>query len=562
MIRNRNKFLTGVMALMVATPLAAASAQDYTPKPGVGMAPIMDGPGERSSAGSKPQPVIQKATSANDAYMGGAAAPGTVSKDSSSDMPKASNGEDLSRVAAAQAEKAEDMDINIHTIQTADGKAPEQTLGAVLRWAYDNNPTIRAARQELYATQENLPQAQAGWKPTASANANVTKTWLDGTGDPDGSTEKGIGAEVQQPLYRGGRTVASTDSAENLILAQRAFLKATEQDVMISVITAYMNVLRDQALYDLSVNNREVIARQLEASRARFDVGDVTRTDVSQSEARLAQAEAGVTNAIGQLRSSLAVYEQVVGMPAGRLVYPKVKVSIPASRDAAVSQAETDNPSVVAAEFLRNAAEHDIDRVFGELLPEVGLFAQWNQAWDPSPGLYDDSSDTAIGVRATIPLYEAGATRSRVRQAKHTESQRLLQISEARRLARQQAVSSWEDLAAARAEITSREAQVVATRVARDGVKQEAELGTRTILDALDADQEYLDAQTALVTAQRDEVVAQYFLASTVGTLTPDSLGFPELSHMEGYDAHLDDITSRVFSMDTENTVDHGDNGL
>ena len=543
MTLNRTKFLTGVMALIIATPLAAASAQDYQAKPGVGMAPIMDGPG---TPGYKSAPVQVDAP-----YQGGADAPAMRATTPT-----------VAQSAAAKGAKSGDMNINIHTIQTAEANAPEQSLESVLRWAYDNNPSIRAARQELYGTQENLPQAQAGWKPTAEATANVTKTWLDGSGQPDGSTEKGIGASISQPLYRGGRTVASTDSAENLILAQRAFLKATEQDVLLSVITSYMNVLRDQALYDLSVNNREVIARQLEASRARFDVGDVTRTDVSQSEARLAQAEAGVTNAIGQLRSSLAVYEQVVGMPAGRLVYPQVNVDLPATRDAAITLAESDNPSVQAAEFLRNSAERDIDRVFGELLPEVGLFASWNRAYDPSPGLYDETTSQAVGIQAVFPLYEAGATRSRVRQAKHVESQRLMQITEARRLARQQAVSNWEDLAASRAAITSRQAQVEASRIARDGVKQEAELGSRTILDALDAGQEYLDAQTALVTAQRDDVVAEFSLASTLGMLTPVTLGFPELDRMAGYDAHLEDITGRIFSMDTENTVDHGENGL
>ncbi|MGZ9096673.1 MAG: TolC family outer membrane protein [Micavibrio sp.] len=428
-------------------------------------------------------------------------------------------------------------------------KAPEQNLFEALRWAYDNNPTILAARAELLATQERLPQAQAGWKPSAEASTDITKTWVDGSSSGDGSTEKSMGLSASQPVYRGGRTVAETGSARNAIMAQRAFLMATEQDILLQVVTAYMNVIRDQSLYDLALNNKDVIARQLEASNARFEVGDVTRTDVSQSEARLAESEANRVDALGNLRSSLAVYQRVTGLPPGDLRFPDLTLPIPATLDEAVVMAEDYNPVVLAADFLRHSAEKDIDTVFGELLPEIGLFGTYNHTIDPSPGTSDDQTTSAIGISATVPLYEAGSTRSRVRTAKHIAQQRRIEVHEAQRLARQQTISSWEDLLASQAEILSRKAQVEASRIARDGVHKEAELGTRTILDALDADQELLDAESALITAQRNEVVAEYTLATTLGLMTPETLGFPELSR--DYDEHIREITGKIFSTNT-----------
>jgi TolC family type I secretion outer membrane protein len=432
----------------------------------------------------------------------------------------------------------------------------QQNLSDALRWSYDNNPTINAARAELLATQERLPQALAGWKPSAEASTSVRKTWVDGSGNNDGSTEKTVGLEASQPLYRGGRTVAQTASAKNAIMAQRAFLMATEQGTLLQVVTAYMNVIRDQSLYDLAVNNKDVIGRQLEATNARFEVGDVTRTDVSQSQARFSQAEATRVNALGALRSSMAIYQRVTGLPPATLSTPQISLPIPATMDAAIEMAENYNPSVLAADFLHRSAKEDIDTVFGELLPEVGLFGAYNHTIDPSPGNADDSTVSAIGVSATMPLYRGGATQSRVRQTKSTAQQRMIQVEEAQRLARQQTASSWESLLASQAEILSRRAQVEASRIARDGVHKEAELGTRTILDALDADQELLDAESALVTAQRNEVVARFTLATTLGLMTPETLGFPELAR--DYNIHIDEINGKIFSNSTEFGKDIG----
>jgi len=461
---------------------------------------------------------------------------------------------DADNVLMRDATMMEALNPNDPTLTVASGATNNLrevlSLGQALRYAYESNPTILAARRELMATQERLPQAQAGYKPTAQATAEAAYIDSDSGGSSSDGTEKTVGASIDQPLYRGGRTTSEITSAKNIIMAQRAFLNATEHDVLLQVVTAYMNVLRDQSLYDLAINNREVIGRQLEASRARFEVGDITRTDVSQSEARLAGAEANVVRALGDLRASRAVFRQVTGLDAGEtLELPAQSLALPNNLEDAVKTSESYNPSVLAAMFLEQAAQNDIDTIFGELLPSVGLFARVSHTVDPVGSNASDRTTSSIGVGATVPLYEGGATRSRVRAAKSTAIQRKWQVDESVRLARQQTVSAWESLTATQSEILSRRAQVEANRIARDGVHKEAELGTRTILDALDADQELLDAESDLVTAQRNEVVARYTLATTLGFMTPAVLGFAELT--QDYNDHINEITGKILSTGT-----------
>ena len=448
-------------------------------------------------------------------------------------------------------------EIDVDAEMTA-GSTTDQTqsLYDAMRYAYDHSSTIRAARQELLAVQENLPQAQAGFKPTAGASAGVTKTWLDSSpvATSDGSLEKDIGVSISQPIYRGGRTVSGISNAKNGIMAQRALLNAIEAQVLLDVVTAYMNVLRDQTLLELATNNRDVIGKQLDATNARFDVGDVTRTDVSQAKARMADAASSIITARGQLQSSCAIYQQVVGLPVGRLSMPKMVMPIPESLDASVDMALTYNPNVIASQFIQDAAKDNIDVIGGELLPTVGLGAGITKAYDPSPGTLRDQTIKSVGLTASIPLYEAGSVRSRVRQAKNIAGQREVEVIRSKDAARELTVSSWENFQAAKAEIESRKEQVKANAIAREGVHKEAELGTRTILDALNADQELLNSRSALVTARRDEVVARYTLASAIGLMNPNAAGFPELTR--DYNDHIQEITGKIFSTGTDYTPD------
>ncbi len=405
---------------------------------------------------------------------------------------------------------------------------PTQSLQRSLEWTYQNNPTLQAARAQLRAIQEQLPQAYAGWKPTVLGEASITNTDIDGSnfGGATGSTAKDVVLSLNQPIYRGGTTFANVKGARAVIQAQLASLSKVEQDVLLDAATAYMNVLRDQALLDLSQNNYDVIDKQREATQDRFDVGELTKTDVSQAEARLAGAQSDIINARGNLKTSKAIFQQIIGFMPGALEKPNIELVDPLDLETAIIQGEETSPDVLTSFYLHQASENDIDSVFGELLPEVSFSSSWNRTRDPAPGLIDEQTTKAIGITATIPLYQAGSVRSRVREAKYTSNQRLLQITETKREVRQRIISAWEDLQAARAEIDSRKAQVDAAAIAREGVHSEAELGSRTILDALDADQELLDAKVALVTAQRNKTVAEFGLLAVLGFLTPEKLQF------------------------------------
>ncbi len=404
-----------------------------------------------------------------------------------------------------------------------------ETLEDVLRWSYVNNPSLQSARASYRAVKEELPQAKAGWRPTVTGEASVLTEDIDAGIEADGTTSKDIGVDIDQPLYRGGRTVAAIGSAEKLILARHELLMSDTQGLMLSVATAFVDVLRDRALVELADNNKALIERQLQATKDRFQVGELTRTDVAQAEARLARAESDRIAAVGLLERSRAIYEQVIGRLPEKLSQPKINFNFPQTLDEALEISEKNNPEILAAAYLHESSQKDIDTVFGELLPEIGLTAGMGKTLDPQPGAREDTTTKLLGLTATIPIYQGGATVSRVRQAKHTANQRYLEILDSRRRIRQQTVTSWEGLDTARSEIKSRQSQVDATRTAQEGVRQEALLGSRTILDTLDANQEYLDAQVALVISRRNEVVAAYTLARMLGLLTPESLGFPEI---------------------------------
>lgn len=439
------------------------------------------------------------------------------------------------------------------SVAAEDESAPVTQLIDVLRWTYENNPTLHAARAELKAVQEEVPQALGGWRPNIEASGNISSVDIDddpNTGAADGTTSKEVELAFSQPLFRGGRTVAAVDGAEDKVMAQRALLTSLEQDVLLAVATSYMDVVRDRALLELSTNNESVIAKNLEAAQDRFEVGELTRTDVAQSEARLARAKAERIRASGDLQSSRAAYQEVVGKPPENLVRPDLKFPIPKTRDETIAYAENNSPDVIAARYIHESAEENVDEIFGELLPQLALFGSWNREFDPQPGLLDESTTKTVGVSATIPLYQAGAVRSRVRQAKHTANRRYLEILESRRDVRKQVVTNWENLQAAQAETESREAQVEAARLAQEGVKEENILGARSILDALDADQEYLDAQVALVSAQRNVVVAEFALAATLGLLTPENLGSADFSGE--FEEHLETIKRKILGIDVD----------
>ncbi|GIK98360.1 MAG: type I secretion protein TolC [Alphaproteobacteria bacterium] len=417
-----------------------------------------------------------------------------------------------------------------------------ETLKEALALAYDNNPRLLSSRAELRATDEFVPQALSGWRPTVTVDGQVGREWEDSSvAGSDDLTPRAANLGVTQPLYRGGRTVAGTRQAENQVLAQREVLESVEQDVLFEAVVAFMDVLRDEAVLRLNINNEQVLQRQLEAAQDRFEVGEITRTDVAQAESRLSGANSGRIAAEGQLTTSRAIYRQVIGQMPGSLVRPGPAEDLPATEDEAIASSDS-NPNVQAAVYIERAAREGVDVVFGELLPEVSLRGDLTTGEDISQsGVQSDSA--AILAQVVIPLYEAGATHSRVREAKERVSQRRQDIETQRRFAAQDATTAWRALETARSQIAAFESQVRAAEIALEGVQQEAAVGSRTVLDILDAEQELLDARVSLVRALRDEVVASYQLLAAVGRLTAADLDLP----VEIYDVeeHYEEVRDK-----------------
>lgn len=417
--------------------------------------------------------------------------------------------------------------------------ASAQSLEEALSSAYTNNPSLAAARAGLRATDEQVPQALSDWRPTVTMSGDYGKEALrspssSGTAKGQHRDPASIDLTITQPLYRGGRTVAATQKAEDTVEAARARLASTEQSVMLDAATAYMNVVRDQAVLELKVNNEQVLRRQLQATQDRFQVGEVTLTDVHQAEARVSGATAARIQAEGALEVSRAQYRNVVGEFPGSLKAPPVPTDIPADSDGAVRQALESNPDIRAAVFDEKASASGVTEVRGELLPTVSLSGSMTKSRDASAE-NTRLTDYQAQVSVSVPLYQSGSVYSRLRSARQTVVQNRQNLEAARRSAVETTTQEWETLVTARAAIEAYRTQVSANEIALDGVRREAAVGSRTVLDVLDAEQELLDSRVNLVGAQRDLIVAIYGVKAAVGSLTARALSLP----VEYYDPEI-----------------------
>ena len=415
--------------------------------------------------------------------------------------------------------------------------AYSETLQEALVAAYTSNPTLLAERARLRATDETANQARAGWRPTVSLNGQYSMgesqrqvaRFFGGSfpfTDETYTEQYSATLNATQPLFRGFQTLNASKAADARIRAGQAQLWSTEQQVLLETVTAYSDVIRDQAVVDLNRNNVQVLKRQLQASRDRFRVGEITRTDVAQSEARLSRSQSDLTRSEAALSESRARFGVVVGRAPGTLESKSGLPNLPQSLDQAINMAVSNNPGLRAAQENEMAAGFDVSQAKGGLLPTVDLQGQLNST-EATNRRDSQSTNTSFVTSLNIPLYQGGAAYSRVRQAKHLHSQTRLQVAETRRQVVQAATNSWQNLVAARAAIESDKQQVRANEIAYEGVRQEAQVGSRTTLDVLDAEQELLDSRVALVRTQRDVFVAAYQLLSSVGGLTAENLKLP-----------------------------------
>ncbi len=451
----------------------------------------------------------------------------------------------------------------ITTVALVAGSAAQaETLQEALGMAYQDNPTLLAARAALRAVDENVPIALSGWRPSLSVNGNVARTRqnteiISGAATSGGfvtlgntlRTSQTVVAQFRQPVFDGLRTLAGTEQAKSQVMAQRARLRSSEAQVLFEAAQSYTDVLRDQAVVELQRNNVQVLTRQFEATNDRFNVGEITKTDVAQAQARLEGSKAALIQAESDLAKSRAGYENNIGKPAGSLASPGPAQGLPGTVEQAVDAAINTNPAYIAARFTAEAAQSGIAVSRSSLLPTVSLEAQFQKAWDTIAN--QSKSETALGRAVlTVPIYQQGSEYALLRQSKHTAGQRRLEADQARLDARENATASYKAYEAAVASIVSLKSQIAASTIALEGVQREAEVGSRTVLDVLDAEQELLNARVNLVRAERTQVVASYQLLSTIGGLTGENIGLK----VPLYDptAHYDDVHFQAFGSSTD----------
>jgi outer membrane protein len=413
----------------------------------------------------------------------------------------------------------------------AAGTASADTLREALLSTYDTNPTLTAQREALKGTDASVAIARAQGRPQVSATAGLNRD-LSRSGILEATSGKGptlsVGVDLSYPIFSGGRVRNSVQAAKTRVEAGRATLRGVEGDVFTDAVSAYMNVIRDRAIVELNQNNVKVLETNLQATRDRFEIGDVTRTDVAQSEARLELGRANLATTQGVSAASEQEYRRVIGHEPGDLAPPPPLPPLPATPDEAVRIALASNPDIVAINRQAQAAGYDVNVARASRLPSLsaGVSETYVNALGGSQGAFPNTgSQTTAGLNAVIPIYQGGEPAARIRQAQAIEGQTLEQAVGTERSVVAQARSAFATYTAAQGAISSQETAVKANELALEGARAERSVGTRTVLDVLNAEQELLNSQVALVTARRDAYVAGFQLLNAMGQAEAQDLG-------------------------------------
>jgi outer membrane protein len=384
-----------------------------------------------------------------------------------------------------------------------------------------------------------VPQALSGYRPrvalTGSAGYQYTDTQTNsGSGVPNGpiiqtithgaNAPRSVGATVSQTLFNGQQTANKTRAAESQVSGAREALRVLEQTVLLAAATIYMDYLRDAAIVEVQRSNVRVLEQTLKQTRDRFNVGEVTRTDVAQSEAQLAAGKTQLLTADANLTTTRANFRRIIGNePEALAPGSPVDRFLPGSLPGAVDLGLIENPNVTAAMFGIDVNYLQVKVNEGALLPTVTLQASVQQSYEQTLTFFRQFGASAI-AQVSVPVYQGGAEYSLIRQSKETLAQQRLNLEQVRDQTRANVVTAWGQLVAGKAQVASAQSQVTASEIALNGVREEAKAGQRTTLDVLNAQQALVNARVALVTAQHDRVVASYAVLTAVGRLSPQVL--------------------------------------
>ncbi|WBL82623.1 TolC family outer membrane protein [Bradyrhizobium xenonodulans] len=407
------------------------------------------------------------------------------------------------------------------------------TIESALVRAYQNNPQLNAQRAQVRSTDENVPQALSGYRPRVNLTVSSGTQYQDiqqvQKGLPINSVPplqpNSASLTINQTLYNGNQTANRTRAAESQVSGSREALRVLEQSVLLQAATTYMDYLRDSATLEVQRSNVRVLEQTLKQTRDRFNVGEVTRTDVAQSEAQLAAGRTQALTAESNLTTTRANFRRIIGNePAALAPGSPVDRFLPTTIASAVNLSLVENPNVTAAMFGIDVNYLQVKINEGALLPTVTIQAGVSQAYQQTLTVFRTTTASAIAT-ASVPIYQGGTEYSLIRQSKENLAQQRLNLETTRDQTRANVVQAWGQLEAGKAQVKSAQAQVTASEIALNGVREEAKAGQRTTLDVLNAQQALVNARVALVTAQHDRVVASYSVLNAVGRLAPQVLG-------------------------------------
>jgi outer membrane protein len=406
------------------------------------------------------------------------------------------------------------------------------TIEAALVRSYQNNPQLNAQRALVRSTDENVPQALSGYRPKVAVTVSAGYQYTDALSSAFGATTDfhgaqtplSAGASVTQTLYNGNQTATKTRAAESQVSGAREGLRVLEQTVLLSAATIYMDYLRDAAIVEVQRSNTRVLEQTLKQTQDRFNVGEVTRTDVAQSEAQLAAGRTQQLTAESNLTTTRSNFRRIIGNePEGLAPGSPVDRFLPKTLPSAVELSLIENPNVTAAMYGIDVSFLQVKVNEGALLPTVTAQAQVQEQYQPAITTPKQFFASAI-AQVNVPIYQGGAEYSLIRQSKETLAQQRLNLELTRDQTRANTVTAWGQLVAGKAQVASAQSQVTASEIALNGVREEAKAGQRTTLDILNAQQALVNARVALVTAQHDRVVASYAVLNSVGRLSPQVL--------------------------------------
>ena len=406
--------------------------------------------------------------------------------------------------------------------------AAAETLDSALAQAYRNNPTLNAQRASMRATDETVPQALSNYRPRVTGTFDTGYQHFESISTTGGTftqtgtniSPRGGNIGLVQTVYNGQRSGNLTRQAESSVLAGRETLRTTEQTVLLDAATAYMNVLRDTAILDLQRRNVQVLQEQLKQARDRFNVGEVTRTDVAQAEARLAASQSQVLAAEATLKASQATYRRVIGAePVNLRAGMPVDRLSPRSLEASIEQGRVEHPTVTSSQYTVDAAQHAVKAAEGTLYPTVTVESSVQRRWDTQPGVSDQMTGTVLG-RVAVPLYQGGAITSRVRQAIANQERFRQDLETARRNAQLLAQTSFSGVTNGVAQVRAFEQALASAQVSYESNKLGLEVGVRTNLDVLNQQQQVFQTRFNLAQSYYNFVINNLRLKQAVGTLT------------------------------------------